>query len=75
MVLDILVADRVAKGLCAALAGLTMWREQVEDMVNGALAGTEVEDLTPGWSAEGALEQIAFHAAMVMLFIALPPST
>lgn len=70
MALDVLVSYRVAAGLPVDLGAVIALREQVEDVLEVALAGLEVGDMPQGWSAEEALEQVALRAAMEMLLTA-----
>lgn len=72
--LDVLVSHRIAAGEVLDVAEITALRERVEDVVVGALDGVEVNEMPDGWSAEEALEQVALHAAMDMLFTELPPA-
>lgn len=72
--LDVLVSHRVAAGEVVGIAEVTALREQVEDGVVAALDAMEVSDMPEGWSAEEALEQVALHAAMDMMFNQLPPA-
>jgi hypothetical protein len=70
MALDVLVSHRVAAGQPVDLGVITGLREQVEDVLEAALAGVEVGGMPEGWSAEEALEQVALRAAMEMLLSA-----
>lgn len=70
--LDVLVSHRVAAGTVMGPAEVTVLREQVEDVVVAALDGVDVSEMPEGWSAEEALEQVALHAAMDMMFNQLP---
>ncbi|MDM7941247.1 MAG: hypothetical protein QUV35_01330 [Hydrogenophaga sp.] len=70
MALDVLVSHRVAAGLPVDLGVITGLREQVEDVLEAALAGVEVGAMPEGWSAEEALEQVALRAAMEIMLSA-----
>lgn len=72
--LDVLVSHRVAAGEVMGVAEITALRERVEDVVVGALDGVEVGEMPEDWSAEEALEQVALHAAMDILFTEIPPA-
>jgi hypothetical protein len=67
MALDMLVSERMADGLPVDLGVITGLREQVENVLEAALAGVVVDDMPDGWSAEEALEQVALRVAMDML--------
>lgn len=72
--LDVLVSHRESGGQVLDTAAVTALRERVEDVVVGALDGVEVGEMPEGWSAEEALEQVALHAAMDMMFAELAPA-
>ncbi len=71
--LDVLVSHRVAAGTVMGPAEVTALRKQVEDVVVAALDNVDVGEMPEGWSAEEALEQVALHAAMDMMFAELSP--
>jgi hypothetical protein len=73
--LDVLVSHLVAAGEVLGVAEITALRERVEDVVVGALDGVEFSEMPEDWSAEEALEQVALHAAMEMLFTELSPAS
>lgn len=72
--LDVLGSHRVAAGEVVGIAEVTALREQVEDGVMAALDAVEVGEMPEGWSADEALEQVALHAAMDMIFNELRPA-
>lgn len=71
--LDVLISHRVVAGEAVGAAEATALREHVENVVVAALDGVQVGEMPDGWSAEEALEQVALHAAMDMLFAELSP--